>query len=510
MKYLKNWKIMSGVILIAVLLCPHHYFIDGNILWGEIVKNIFFTIGIFIFGNIFTYLIENVKLKDYSKEKKIAKYLTILSFYLIPFIIIGIEWIQCFPANLSTDSYVQLQQIYSNNYSDVHPAAQTLFCKLLMCIYNSPATVIFFQILFLSIITGYGFQYFYNRGISKKILIPILLLWSSLGPVRIITCYFWKDVFYTIGILALTIVFIITIEKKEKTNVKTLILGGIALAVIALFRHNGMLVFVCLLPIFICWTIKFHKQSFIIPIGISIGIIAITKMFIYGYFGVMPNDNGTKYALPAKAIVSVVYYDGNYTDEELEKIEQLMPKEYIKKYYDSEIGEGMLWRTVDTANVPTFSKTLNGKEKLIIELFFELLPKNMGIMIKDMWDSTSLMLRFQYDDKKLFANQELVNSSIGKNVPYGSFLEHNMTYLFVLLICIVMLIKHERKYEIIAFAPMLLNVLSVVISNISYEARYAYPTICCSAILIIYTIYSISREKNHIDILQKVEKGDNI
>ena len=380
-----------------------------------------------------------------------------------------------------------------NQYSDVHPAAHTLFCKLLMNIYNSPATVIFFQILFLSLLTGYSFQYFYKNGVSIKVLIPILVIWSCLGPIRIVTCYFWKDVFFAIALLLLTLIFVKIIDKKEKTSIVDLILAGVALTAITLFRHNGIAIYILAVIVFIYLTVKYHKKM-LIPIGFSLIAIILVKTAVYGYFEVTPNDNGTKYALPAKAIVSVVYYDGNYTQEELEKIEQLMPKENIKSFYDLEIGQSLLWLK------PSFGTTLEGKEKLIIELFTELFPKNVGIMLKDMAGSASLMLKFQYDDKEenvnpILARANLMPHFIGNN----NWLNHNMNYLFLLIICMLILIKHRQFESLLPFLPVLANILSIVISNISYESRYAYPTIVCTGVLIAYTIYSLQKTKKNTE-----------
>lgn len=496
MKLFSNYKIMIIVTLFAFILSPHHYgSLNDGIEWIEILKTIVFCISVFFISNIFCYLLENTKLKEKSDAKWIKIFIRIL-FYAVPLISISIEWILSFPAKLSTDSYVQLYQIENNVYSDVHPAAHTLFCKILMQIYNSPAIVILVQILSLCLITGYAFDYFYKKGISYKILVPILVIWSCLGPIRIVTCFFWKDVFFSIGILLETVVLIKLLDQKEKPKIIDLILGGLALAIITLFRHNGIVIYFTCIILYTFLIIKNRKKRFEIPIIISLVLILFVKLVVYNFFEILPNDNGTKYALPAKAIISVVYNDGNYTEEQLQKIEQLLPKDVIKTYYDLEIGQGLLWRTVSIADTPSFSDTLNGKEKIITELFIELFPKNIGIMLRDMWGSSSLMLKFQYDNKTTCANQELMKQSLSNNFDYGNFLDHNMTYMFLLILCMIMLIKHKKNIYLLPFLPVLANVASIVISNISYEARYAYPTICCTAILIVYTIYVLNNKND--------------
>lgn len=494
MKVFSNYKLMLIFTIIACILSPHHYVdMDGTIQWIQIARTVVFGICVFLVGNLFCYMLQDTELEEEKDRKKSTNFFVCLAFFLIPLIIIGWEWLDCFPGKLSTDSYVQLQQIQFNKYNDIHPAAHTLFCKLLMQIYNSPATVIFVQILFMSLITGFGFHYLYKKGVKSTILWPILLLWSCLGPIRVVTCFLWKDVFFAEGLLLLTIIIIKILDSKKGAKAIDLILGGIALSAIALFRHNGILVYGISIIMFIYFAKKFKTFKMLVPIIVSLIIIIPVKTLVYSYFQVEPNTDGTKYAFPAKAIVSVVYNDGNYKTEELEQIEKLMPSETIKTYYDDKIGQGLLWSTTTMNGIPRFGNTLEGKEETIAELFLKLFPKNSFIMLKDMWGSASLMLEFQLDDKSQYANPKLMGTPIANNFEYGSFLDHNMLYLFLLLICIAMIKKNKIEDGLWPFLPVIVNVISIVISNISFEARYAYPTICCTAILIAYSMYKLNK-----------------
>lgn len=422
---------------------------------------------------------------DRAEKKK--KYMVVL-FFLIPFITIGIHWIMNFPAHLSYDSYVQLEQIANNAYYDVHPAAHTLFCKLLMQLYNSPATVIFFQIFLLSIITMLSFSYLYQKGVSNRLLLPILIIWSCLLPIRDVTIYLWKDVFYGVALLTLTYLLMKMVIDKGKVTIWDTALGIVSLSMVYLFRGNGFIPFVAVAMVYIFFAVKYNKK-YIIALGGTIVLIVLIKTVVYGHYEVVPSYNGTKLGLPAKAVVSVIPYEGNYTKEELEKIENLIPKELILKNYNWKHGETFLHyelkneEGIDCA----FSANLYGKEKAVLELFFSLLPKNLGIMFWDFWGSSALMLQFQLEQ---------------------DFLSHHMAYFFILLICCVaILLKKEEKQpkskirkwgKLVPFIPMIANSISMIISNISYESRYAYPTILCFAVLMMYTYYQLN-EKEEIE-----------
>lgn len=119
-------------------------------------------------------------------------------------------------------------------------------------------------------------------------------------------------------------------------------------------------------------------------------------------------------------------------------------------------------------------------------------------MLKDMLGSASLMLQLQINDKTKTANAKLMESGLATYWEYGNILEHNMLYMILLIICIVLLIKNKKYINIIVFVPIFANIFSIVISNISYEARYAYPTIVCFSVLLIHTIYCLLPKKSDI------------
>ena len=48
--------------------------------------------------------------------------------------------------------------------------------------------------------------------------------------------------------------------------------------------------------------------------------------------------------------------------------------------------------------------------------------------------------------------------------------------------------KNKKYMELIPFIPCIGNVVSIIISNISYEARYGYPTIVLIPLILIYSI----------------------
>ncbi|MTP74158.1 hypothetical protein GMB80_14590 [Turicibacter sanguinis] len=410
-----------------------------------------------ITSNIIYFLKEN----DKDDKQSVRNYW----FYIIPLMAILITWINNYPGLMSFDSYYQLEQIKSGIYNDVHPAIHTIFTGFLLKIYDSPATAIVFQIVMLCGCIGYIFSYFNKKGISSSFLLSSVIIWSSLAPIQIYTCYLWKDILYTVGLLGITIIFI-RIVTIIKLSYKELIILGILLTVVALFRHNGMVVYLISCLSLIVFIVKLKSLNYLMPIIISFLLILFIKGPFYDQFNVQSNDNGTKYAILAKSVVSVIANDGNYTQEELVKIEDIMPYDVIKRNYNWSQGHNLLWNiNLDDAQYG-FGETLGEKGRELISLFLSLFPKNHLIMIGDIIGSASLMWNFDF---------------IRIN-----FLSVHMVYFAPVIIGIILLIGYKDIVGLIPLIPFIFNIISILISNISYEARYAYPTIVLSLVCLIY------------------------
>lgn len=369
---------------------------------------------------------------------------------------------------MSFDSYYQLEQISNNSFNYVHPAAHTLLTKLLLKIYDSPATIVFFQITLLCLGIWWIFKYFSKEGINKKILLGILVIWSCITPLQTTTCYLWKDVFYSISLLFSTILLIKIMINKDTIKFLEVFILGIALAGVFLFRHNGVVPFLFTAISIFYLSYKFKCIKYLLAIVVSLLIIISTKTVVYDLYNVQPNDNGTKYAIFAKAVVSVVANDGNYTEDELEEINKIMPYDVIKRNYDWSQGSNLLWNIQIKDAEYGFGNLTSNQGKDVIKLFISLLPRNFFTMCWDIIGSAAIMWQLDFININFFSV--------------------HIIYFLPILICGFLFMKNKKYMELIPFIPCIGNVVSIIISNISYEARYGYPTIVLIPLILIYSI----------------------
>ena len=173
-----------------------------------------------------------------SKGASLSWFWFTLPIFLVWSIYLLVFW----PGSMTTDSLGQWREVVSGQFTDFHPAFHTLSIWLITRLWFSPAAVALAQILALSGLVGWGVSLFHRWGAPGWLtwLVVGLMAISPVNGMMIVTL--WKDIPYSISIVALTLLVLLMIKSEGKWIEKRLawmILGAIA-ALTALYRHNGI------------------------------------------------------------------------------------------------------------------------------------------------------------------------------------------------------------------------------------------------------------------------------
>ncbi len=165
-------------------------------------------------------------------------------FFIISFGVLLLWYIGYYPGFFSVDSQIQMEQAVSGIYRDKHPVLHTFtaFTIPLKMTNGCIESIIFFQILFFSLVTAYMGMVMLSYAGRKVALLCVLFL--VLNPVTGKIClYPWKDVAFAIwSLLLMTFAAEIYFSDGQWLNqaAHTLVVGtGMALEMI--IRHNGIL-----------------------------------------------------------------------------------------------------------------------------------------------------------------------------------------------------------------------------------------------------------------------------
>jgi len=157
--------------------------------------------------------------------------ITVWSIYLI------IYW----PGFFSPDTVAQFNMFVNHAISDWHPAFHTLTLWFLTRLWFSPAVVNIVQILLLGILLGWGFSLVDEYGTPRwAIYLGVIFLAFSPG-VALILLNPWKDVAYSICMVALAIFIFLTVQSAGAwlKNTSSWIAIALIVSLVSLYRHNG-------------------------------------------------------------------------------------------------------------------------------------------------------------------------------------------------------------------------------------------------------------------------------
>lgn len=408
----------------------------------------------------------------FTKETVIKNHVILGLKYVMPIMISSfIMWSLHYPSRTSADTVSQWKQIHGEiPFSSVHAVGHTLFLKVLIMIRDSYSIVIFVQILMVSMLLGAVFVYFHKKGVHPYLLMLISLVAAFNETfLEIIVCPY-KDNPYTICVILITFSLIRIVLDKGELSLFWRILTGLSIAGAWLMRHNGILIFFVSLIIFLYYCFHYSFKKYLPVVVISIATVLCVNFIAFNLMGAISQNDGTPYAIFGDGIVSVVVHNGNITDEQMERIEEIFPLDFVKETYRWGAGQNLLWSGVSVGpegyEIGPYKSALRLHSAEIVKLYFELLPQNISIMAFEILGST----------KRIW---EVTNDIIGDN-----FFE-----LILIVVGMLCVIRRKKASYLLPFLPVLTNIVSIAISATTNEDRYLLPTNLLFLVLVVYSAF---------------------
>jgi hypothetical protein len=184
-----------------------------------------------------------------------------------------------FPGFVTDDAFYELRQFVSGHYNDWHPILYAILIGLITKIHFSPASVVIFQILIVSIAFAWGLGELASMGVSRKILWVLAIL-CSIAPFNIIlTLSLWKDIPYSVCLFLLSVIFLKIINSQGRwlLNPWHWVGLGFTLGAVALFRANGIPVAIISALVLVVFFRKQWKQ-----VACAAGILAVILVVVFG------------------------------------------------------------------------------------------------------------------------------------------------------------------------------------------------------------------------------------
>ena len=350
-------------------------------------------------------------------------------FYAILIIIpLVIAILAYYPANCSTDTYTQWDQVQTGEYNNWHPVMETLFMlKIPSLFYNNIISACIFQCIIIFLILMY-FCYFCRKNfLSYKQTLVILLL-IVINPIFIkYSVTLWKDVIYSwcifLGTLCLIDISNTDGEWIKKINNKILFI--FASLGILFFRHNGIIPFILMNIALILFYNK--KTKFFI---ISFIVILISNFIITGPVYKLCNiDNktGGKPEMMGVIMGQISYYYENqayFSEDELEFLDKVIPLETMDKYYIPGYFNSIKW------NVDNYNEKVNENFDGLIKLYINKSIDNPKMFINSficmsgpIWKIERNLTEVNYKYREDSGDEQGINKV--SNLVYNGLVNYN-------------------------------------------------------------------------------------
>lgn len=167
----------------------------------------------------------------------------------INFLVLMAWWVAFSPAIMSPDSLAQWLEAKTLDFGNWHPYLSSVYLAFFAKTFGTPATVAFFQIILTVIMFAYFFHFFLKSGVNRKVVVVVYLLFIFSLPVGLFTITIWKDVVFSLAVVAIAFLLSSKVEATARDWSKKEIFALLIFSLIATtFRHNGV-VYVFFLPL---------------------------------------------------------------------------------------------------------------------------------------------------------------------------------------------------------------------------------------------------------------------
>lgn len=462
-----------------------------------------------------------------QKSKWTYKDLIIFS---IPFLIFLFYLNIYNPGILTYDSFNQMHQIASNEFTNWHPFFHTFIEMLCLKIYPSPISIAILQILVFStmwtIICNYTrVNDTSNKKFDKEFILQIIFtLFISIIPINAVySITLWKDILFSYFLMFLCFLIKVTIDKKGHLDYKFVISLSLVMAFVAHLRSNGLL-FIGIVLIALC--IYIYKKNKPQKLYISIPTLTIIFILLIASLNIVYDvEDNQKDALFAKTAHLLSYDDLNLNLDASDKkiIHEMINESSIKNDFN-ETWSDPIYRAsngqVFAENKGTYLgiaiKYAVKYPVSFITYLFESSPIVWDITRDSDWAGKIIDTDTNGGNKMFYrsgVNVPLTSYDNATSINFGtteynmleSFVEYTqenveldtllnspafyMYLAIIMMLAIDILTKSHSIY--LVYLPNFLNIMTVFFSTPLQSNRYLYSNLLVLYLLVIILISAI-------------------
>ncbi|MCX7017035.1 MAG: hypothetical protein NTW86_31490, partial [Candidatus Sumerlaeota bacterium] len=236
-----------------------------------------------------------------------------------------------YPGAMSADSIDQWRQTRTMDLNTVHPAFHTLTIKTITLLWRSPAAVALVQILGLSLVCAWAYSLLLRAGVPRM---AVFAAWATtLCSLRngTMAVTLWKDNFYAIAVFGFILAAaqcLLDAPSREKRWPWAAL--GAALALMPLYRHNGLPLSVLLFPALV-WTFWPRRKKALLAGAAALLVYLSATEGLYPLFHVRRSSFAG--ILLERRLSMLRDQDAPFSQEELSRMRELqaLPEFWVRR-----------------------------------------------------------------------------------------------------------------------------------------------------------------------------------
>lgn len=454
-----------------------------------------------------------------------------LKIFVIPVVIFSV-YLAVFNQGVATiDSFNQLHQIASGEFTNWHPFFHTFIEMMCLKIYPSTLSIEIFQILVFS--TMWMVICKYNRDDNDSTLKwqLVFTLIISLIPINgLYSVTLWKDVLFSYFMMFLCFLAMVMIDKKGNVDYRFIILISVVMAFIAQLRGNGIYVIAVTLVIYSVYLlVKRNAKMAVLLVILTVTFILLISALDVAY----DVDDNAKDAMMTKIAHMLADYDMNLEIEDADRkeIHKLLREDKINSSFKLTVTDPILhitnaqqYESNKAAYIGLALKYSLKNPLHCLEYLFGSAPMVWNI-IKDHWAGRPYYMsadqdRLQADFKTYYGNHHYTPTTPYENLSYVNWgtpafdsLNHMLLdiegslwdtvfnnpalYMYISIILLFIIQAMVKSKEIcLIYVPNLLNIIIVFFSTPIQDYRYLYANLLVCYLLVIIYIRTHQRFRN--------------
>ena len=296
---------------------------------------------------------------------------------------LGCQWALNWPFRPTDDFWNQWGQIMTGSYNDIHALGHTIFLKALFRLYPNGGVAVLVHILMISGLYGLFAQHLCARGVPYKALMTVTAAVLCLLPASFLM-YPWKDAPFAFVTGIVTYFILRTREEGYRLTWPHALGLGVCLGWMVLFRLNGVVPALASAAYFLHWARGRGMLRRVAAAALT-ALVCVGGVNAYGYrvLGAASPPNGYALQVFGSGVAAVVAREGNITPEQMARIEAALPVDFMREAYTPWDGTKLVWDE-DYYVANAFPQHLAAHGGEVVRLYFELLPRNLGICALDM------------------------------------------------------------------------------------------------------------------------------